>query len=64
MKNKKHAVFAGLWTRFPRTLPHCRPNYVAMAVKVNSDPRRKPNGVPEQGEQQSGRSDAGMVIVE
>jgi hypothetical protein len=34
-----------------------------MAVKVNIDSGRKPNGVPEQGEQHSGRSDAGMVIV-
>jgi hypothetical protein len=37
---------------------------VGIPVKVNAVSGGKPNGVPEQGEQQSERSDAGMVIVE
>src|SRR5262249_55832056 len=37
--------------------------YVGIPVKVNADSGRKPNGVPLEGEQQSERSDAGVLIV-
>jgi len=33
-------------------------------VKVNIDSGGKPNGVPERSEQQSERSDAGVMIVQ
>ena len=36
---------------------------LGIPVKVNADSGRKPNGVPLEGEQQSERSDAGVLIV-
>jgi len=36
---------------------------VGIPVKVNADSAGKPNGVPLEGEQQSERSDAGVLIV-
>jgi hypothetical protein len=37
---------------------------VGIPVKLNVDSGRKPNGISEEGEQQSERSDAGLMIVE
>jgi hypothetical protein len=37
---------------------------VVIPVKANADSDGKPNGIPEEGEQQSERSDADLVIVE
>jgi hypothetical protein len=37
---------------------------LGIPVKLNVDSGRKPNGIPEEGEQQSERSDAGLMIVE
>ena len=36
---------------------------VGIPVKMNADSAGKPNGIPLEGEQQSERSDAGVLIV-